>query len=168
MIEDRWVHAARRLTSIEFSFGPCNIYRDGPRGVGYPADARSVGDSHPLYKLTRSRQHLHDRNTVHYTGYNCISKKNILLNFPYYMYSRSPILSIIVRLYFHGPKSTSARKFFQTFITRSRKKEERIVLWRFLNNLCLGYIICMSSCKRNWTRIKRRHLFASTKPNTSL
>ena len=47
MVEDRWVHAARRLTSIEFSFDPCNIYRDGPRGVGYPADARSVGDSHP-------------------------------------------------------------------------------------------------------------------------
>ena len=47
MIEDRWVHAARRLTSIEFSFDPCNIYRDCPRGVGYPADARSVGDSQP-------------------------------------------------------------------------------------------------------------------------
>jgi len=24
-----------------------NIYRDCPRGVGYPADAHSVGDSHP-------------------------------------------------------------------------------------------------------------------------
>ena len=46
-VEDRWVHAARHLTSIEFSFDPCNIYCDGPRGVGYPADARSVGDSHP-------------------------------------------------------------------------------------------------------------------------
>jgi len=46
-VEDRWVHAAMRLTSIEFSFDPCNIYRDGPRGVGYPADARSFGDSHP-------------------------------------------------------------------------------------------------------------------------
>jgi len=46
-VEDRWVHAAMRLTSIEFSFDPCNIYRDGPRGVGYPADARFVGDSHP-------------------------------------------------------------------------------------------------------------------------
>jgi len=48
MVEDRWVglHAARRLTTIELSFDPCNIYRDGPRGVGYPADARSVGDSH--------------------------------------------------------------------------------------------------------------------------
>jgi len=47
LVEDRWVHDARRLTSIEFSFDPCNIYRDGPRGVGYPVDARSVGDSHP-------------------------------------------------------------------------------------------------------------------------
>ena len=46
-VEHRCVHAAMRLTSIEFSFDPCNIYRDVPRGVGYPADARSVGDSHP-------------------------------------------------------------------------------------------------------------------------
>ena len=50
-VEDRCVHAARRLTSIEFSFNPCNIYRDGPKGVGYPADARSVGDSHPSCNL---------------------------------------------------------------------------------------------------------------------
>ena len=42
MVEDRWVNAARRLTSIE-----CNIYRGDPRDVGYPADARLVGDSHP-------------------------------------------------------------------------------------------------------------------------
>ena len=33
MVEDRWVHAARRLTSIEFCFDLCNIYRDGPRSV---------------------------------------------------------------------------------------------------------------------------------------
>ena len=47
MVQDRWVNAARRLTSVEFSFEPCNIYCDCPRGVGYPADTRSVGDSHP-------------------------------------------------------------------------------------------------------------------------
>jgi len=53
MVEDRWVHAARRLTSIEFSFfDPCNIYRGDPGGVGYPADARSVGDSHPSCSIS--------------------------------------------------------------------------------------------------------------------
>ena len=35
MVEDRWIglYAARRLTCIEFSFDPCKIYRDCPRGV---------------------------------------------------------------------------------------------------------------------------------------
>ena len=35
-------HAARRLTSIEFSFDPCNVYRDGPSGVGYPTQLTHV------------------------------------------------------------------------------------------------------------------------------
>ena len=33
IIEDRYVHAARGLASIELSFHPCNIVRDSRRGV---------------------------------------------------------------------------------------------------------------------------------------
>ena len=34
MVKDRWVHAAKRLTSIKFSFDPCEITAQVPGAGG--------------------------------------------------------------------------------------------------------------------------------------
>ena len=55
MVEDRWVHAAMHLTSIEFSFDPCNIYRDCPRGVPRGNQNVVTKSSRVLLKTSHSK-----------------------------------------------------------------------------------------------------------------
>jgi len=54
MVEDRWVHAAKRLTSIEFSFDPCNISAIVPEV--YPGESKMWLNKKDGYRQQNVRQ----------------------------------------------------------------------------------------------------------------
>jgi len=55
-VDDRWVHVQKRLTSIEFSFDPCNIYPIVPGA--YPGESKMwLENAHSLTSILLKTSH---------------------------------------------------------------------------------------------------------------